>query len=79
MNPQCAAKTILNDYLQNTNDRRDPGGETLEHATWMLTGISSGYVQHEKAHRWLGYAQAILVMAQVVKLDDMKAINRGAK
>ena len=79
MNPQCAARTILNDYLQDVLYIRDSAGKTKEHAAWLLEGIASGYVQHEKAHRWLGYAQALLVIDKIASLDDMKAINRGAK
>lgn len=54
----------------------DPKGLSANHALWMLQGISLGYVQHEKAHRWLGYAQAILVVGKVATMNDMKLINK---
>lgn len=51
---------------------------TLSHARWMLEGITKGYVQHEKGHRWLGYAQALLVFCKVTTLDQLKEINKTA-
>ena len=57
---------------------RDPDGKSIEHAAWMLQGIAMGYVQHEKAHRWLGYAQAIFVAEELLTLNDVKEINKSA-
>jgi len=53
-------------------------GNTVEHAVWMLAGICLGYVQHEKAHRWLGYAQGIIVMSGMLNLEQVKGINSGS-
>ncbi len=74
MNPQKAAEHVL--CTLNVRSVRDPDGSTVEHARWMLDGIAFGYVQHEIAHRWLGYAQAILVLNGEVTLDEMKTINK---
>lgn len=60
----------------DTVAHKDDRGTTIEHARWLLEGISLGYVQHKKAHRWLGYAQALLVMHGDATLDDMKKINK---
>lgn len=54
---------------------RDYHGKTLEHCQWMLQGIVLGYIEGEKAHRWLGYAQALIVMHEVADLHKMKVIN----
>ncbi len=80
MNPKEAAEQILS-KLTNTSvgkAKRDPDGKTSEHAGWMLYGVALGYVQYEKAHRWLGYAQAILVTNNIFSLAAMKEINRGS-
>ena len=57
--------------------KQDVDGATLEHAIWMLQGIIEGYVTGEKAHRWLGYAQALVVVIGGVPLDGLLEINRG--
>ena len=76
MNPQNAAEKLL--ATIKANPIRDPNGVTIEHAYWILKGITLGYIQHEKAHRWLGYAQAILVLTGTATLDEMKLVNAGA-
>ena len=77
MNPQKAAKAVLlEDRLPSSE--QDPDGSTPEHAIWMLEGIAAGYIQHEKAHRWLGYAQALLVCNNHETLVAMKTVNRAA-
>ena len=76
MNPQKAAQKILDDTTAECE--RDDDGCGIEHACWMLQGIAQGYVQHEKAHRWLGYAQGVLVMSDTYTLGDMKKANKEA-
>lgn len=53
---------------------RDPYGETLEHAYWMLEEIKRGEVTGEKGHRWLGYAQGLIVVEGVLYLEDITKI-----
>ncbi|MEW8051292.1 MAG: hypothetical protein AB2754_15900 [Candidatus Thiodiazotropha endolucinida] len=48
------------------------------HVAWMLDQIESGQVSGEKAHRWLGWAQAAVVHANAGTLDEMKHINKAA-
>lgn len=48
------------------------------HVEDMLERIESGEITEEKAHRWLGWAQAACVAAGAGTLDDMKAINLAA-
>lgn len=77
---EAANATI--EHVNGENERvaveRDLDGETPEHAMWMLQGIQWGYIQGEKAHRWLGYAQAILVHTGWLTLCAAKEINRKA-
>ena len=75
MRPQQAARAIL-DTL-SVRAERDPDGVSIEHACWMLEGLALGYIQHETAHRWLGYAQAILVTSGTNTLDEMKQVNKA--
>ncbi len=58
---------------------RDLEGRTKEHAMWMLAGVADGYIRGDKAQRWLGYAQGILVVGGDLSLVDAKAINQEAK
>lgn len=59
--------------------QRDKYGRTIGHAMWMLRGIAEGYIQHGKAHRWLGYAQGLLVTHGEISLEDAKRLNKEAK
>ncbi len=67
------------ELLTDITSKRDPRGIKLTHAKWMLEGIAWGYVQGEKAHRWLGYAQAIVVVNGWTTLHYVKEINHNAK
>lgn len=53
------------------------GGEatSIEHVAGMLTSIETGAVSGEKAHRWLGWAQAVICMRGGAALDELKSIN----
>ena len=73
---QAAART--RDAVGIPSEQDPLKGATKEHAVWMLSGIVLGYIQHEKAHRWLGYAQALLVAHSVLSLDQCKQMNLGA-
>jgi hypothetical protein len=53
-------------------------GRTSEHAMWMLEEIISGRVTGNKAQRWLGYAQGLLVAHGRAILAEMKSANRRA-
>ena len=77
MNTEEAAKATI-ELIVNFKAIQDPDGNTVEHALWMLLGISTGYIQYEKAHRWLGYAQALIVANEIATLHDMRAINQDS-
>lgn len=80
MDVKIAAKKTIVAVLGEETPKvyRDNLGKTPDHALWMLQGIVSGYIQHEKAHRWLGYAQGILVVHGNITLADAKSINKLA-
>lgn len=49
--------------------------DSFLHIQWMLDGIILGYIQHEKAHRWLGWAQAAICIHQEIELSELKKVN----
>lgn len=55
---------------------RSEKGIGIRHAVWMLDQVIDGYVAYEKAHRWLGYAQAIVVVEGGATLAQLKDINK---
>jgi hypothetical protein len=75
---QAAESTIERVDTGKYWESRDLKGRTVGHALWMLRGIVDGYIQHKKAHRWLGYAQGILVSEGCVTLEAMKNVNKNA-
>ena len=56
----------------------DPEGKSPGHAAHMLSQIYWGKVVGNKAHRWLGWAQCLLVMHGLTTLEQMKQANREA-
>lgn len=46
-----------------------------DHLHDMIQALESGAVSGEKAHRWLGYLQGVLVATGGCTLDDMKTLN----
>ena len=54
-------------------DLNDPA--SLKHLNWMLCEMCTGRVTKEKAHRWLGYIQGVLVAQCHMTLDEAKEIN----
>ncbi len=77
MNIVIAARNTIKNF-DSPAASRDPYGRTIEHAIWMLAGISMGYVKDEKGHRWLGYAQALIVGDGLLTLKEVKRINKGS-
>ena len=57
---------------------RSDEGNTPAHALWMLGEIASGNVVGNKAQRWLGFAQGVLVALNLAHLHEMKGANRTA-
>ena len=65
--------------LETITAKRDEEGKTLEHAAWMLDEIISENIEGEKAHRWLGYAQGLIVLEGKATMADFKVVNKDAK
>lgn len=57
---------------------RSEYGTGAHHAFWMLAEIAYSRVTGRKAHRWLGYAQGLLVAAGVLDLERAKLANKAA-
>ena len=54
-----------------------PGRQTdQDHLLWMLDQIDAGAITGEKAHRWIGYVQGILVAYKITSVDEMRDLNR---
>jgi len=63
------------EILGDITAERDLEGKSLEHAAWMLEEIASKKIEGEKAHRWLGYAQGLLVLEGKATMADFREIN----
>ena len=61
-------------HLHQKSDR-SLDGKGINHAVWMLEEVKHCRVKAEKAHRWLGWAQAILVYEGAATLEQCKTIN----
>lgn len=66
------------EVLENITAEKDLEGKSLEHAAWMLEEIVSKKIEGEKAHRWLGYAQGLLVLEGKATMADFREINELA-
>jgi len=72
--------TALKKVVTGTEGKWSTAGNGMlgrEHILDMLEQMESGKVFGEKAHRWLGWAQAAIVGAGIGDLDLMKKINLG--
>jgi len=79
MNVVNAARNTIHivskNCLQAPIPERNEKGIGLQHAAWMLTEIVEKRITGEKAHRWLGYAQGLLVADNAASLNDCKYSN----
>jgi hypothetical protein len=78
---QCllAARQMDEKYLAPICDKieRHEGGKHLYHLRWMVQEMHAD-MSNNKAMRWLGYIQGILVGVYGITLDDMKELSREA-
>ena len=74
-----AARTLDQKHLAPICSKieRDSGGKTLAHLRWMVQEMHQE-MSNNKAMRWLGYIQGILVGVYGVSLDAMKDLSRDA-
>ena len=49
-----------------------------KHLVWMLQQICTEQITGEKAHRWIGYVQGVLVAFGVTTVAQMRELNRRA-
>ena len=77
INARKAAVATLN-FLGVIEEKRDLEGKTLEHVAWMLGQIIDQEIQGEKAHRWLGYAQGLMVLEGKATMRDFAEVNKEA-
>ncbi len=56
-----------------------PRSRQLEHVAWMCGGVleALGAGDHEKAMRWLGFAQGVLWAQGVYAVAEMREQNRA--
>jgi Lar family restriction alleviation protein len=78
-----AAKAALNTsqacgYVMPPDGGRSADGRGTDHAFWMLAEVAYARATGRKAHRWLGYAQAILVECGSLTLEQAKLANKRA-
>ncbi len=78
MDIQIAAQKTVELLPEAIKAERNEHGDTAHHAKWMLVEISEGRVTGEKAHRWLGWAQAAVCFCCHGTLEEMKTINHEA-
>lgn len=75
---QRIAAKLLEQYpmLKLVDAERSDSGNTPGHLRWMLEELAGGRVDGPtKSCRWLGYAQAMMVISGYCTLNDMKTIN----
>jgi hypothetical protein len=76
---QCVsvARDIDRRYLAPLCERaeRSEHGMTIAHLRWMVAEMDNG-MSENKAMRWLGYIQGVLVGLYDVPLDDMKEASK---
>lgn len=62
------------------DEERTEAGVELYHLMWMIKEMQTSDFSENKAMRWLGYIQGVLVarFPQMYSLQDMKEINRAA-
>ncbi len=80
MNVKTAAMK-LRDLLSEMNQQNDIEVAKKQecdiiHLVWMCYEIINGHVKSDKAHRWIGYIQGVLVMRNLTTLEKMKELNK---
>lgn len=72
-----STSSLVKPVGQDTRINVSEESDSFEHVTWMLQGIVKEYITGEKAHRWLGWAQAVISIHQEgMPLETFKEINK---
>jgi hypothetical protein len=77
---KIAATALDQQFLEPICSRivRSDRGRDMPHLRWMVQQISTPGFSEDKAMRWLGYIQGVLVGVYDVPLNTMKKINTEA-
>lgn len=51
-------------------------GYTYPHLRWMLEQMKTGQVVGDKAHRWLGFIQGVLIREDHFKVNEERDFTR---
>lgn len=74
---EVAASMLKSDNLDIVLSKEESShGDSGRHAKWMLERIAVGEIAGDKAQRWLGYAQGMLVAKGYFTLQNMKDFNK---
>jgi hypothetical protein len=65
-------------YFRGVPSVEDPAGRNMSHMVWMLNRIIDEDIPLDKASRWIGFIQGMLVGHRVVTLDEVKSDVRDA-
>lgn len=80
MDVRVAARNMLtlldkSEEWRGTDSKREEHGMGIPHALFLLNCVAEGVTTGEKAHRWLAWAQCILVYEKVADLSACKYGN----
>lgn len=75
----AAFKTIITMFHGNWDQTDGITGLNKEHIVDILVNVAEGKIEGDKAHRHLGWAQAVCTMVECGTLEDYKDINRSPK
>lgn len=78
MDVKLAAQRTTDSHVRAINLGRDSAlpKATVAHLLYMNANIQEGIVAGDKAHRWLGWMQAVVYLAGAASHDDLQQINR---
>ena len=77
MNVQRAAQRTVDSFVAAVprQDASTRPKATLAHLRWMNDRIQSSEVSGEKAHRWLGWMQAVVYLGGRATIEQLKQVN----
>ena len=78
MNVKLAAQRTTDSHVRAINLARDSAlpKATVAHLCYMNSRIQDGTVAGEKAHRWLGWMQAVVYLQGAASHEALQQINR---
>lgn len=67
------SETVTRSLLEDIEPERSDDGTSLAHAAWMMDNLPDDPI---KRSRWVGYAQALLVIHEAISLIDLRDATR---